>query len=117
MFQEEQIPPVEVYQTPCCALAFLSANNNNSIEEIQEEINRMKKEAYSRNFYTPGRQRIPYGQKSCMIVVSVGEDVLERNLIKLGFSCIVDGVKNNNFPRRHGYKPGQLKLYYLNFAK
>lgn len=117
MFQEEQIPPVEIYQTPCCALSFMSADNDNSIEEIQEKINVMKKEAYSRNFHTPGRQRIPYGQKSVMCVVSLGENILEQNLIKLGFVCIVDGVRDKNFPRRHGYKPGQLKLYYLNFAQ
>ena len=111
-----EVEPIQKFQTACCALATLSVGNNNSISEIKEAILRLKEESESRNFYTPGRQRIPYGEKSVFTIISPGEDGLdnpnrlEYKLVKCGFKFLTE------LPRRKGYPKGILKMYFLTFS-
>lgn len=113
MEYELEVEPIRKFSLSCCALCQLSISNENSLEEIKQVIQDLKWEANSReSFYTPGRPRVPGGEKSCFVIISPGEDILEKNLIKLGFSCVVQ-----SFPRRRGYpKTGELKMYFLTFS-
>ena len=49
------------------------------------------------------------GQTATFTIVSPGEDVLEQNLIELGYTL------SHTFPRRVGYPDvGDLKMYIIN---
>lgn len=94
--------------TSCCALCQLSMNNSHTLKEIEAEIKRLEKEAYIKE-WKPNDGKY-YGQRACFVIVSPGEDILEKNLIKLKFKHV------HNFNRRHGYPQiGELKMYILNW--
>ena len=99
---------IQKIPTSCCALCQLSINNTHTLKEIKEEIEQLKKEAYIREWKpVDGKE---YGQRACFVIVSPGEDILERNLLKLKFKYI------HSFNRRHGYpQTGELKMYILNW--
>lgn len=101
--------------TGCCALCQIDrVNNDTSIDELKLalEVLKEQKENNREVGITTGN-----GQTSVFIIVSPGEDILEKNLIELGF------VHIHNFERRKGYnessKPefqGNLKMYIYNIV-
>lgn len=91
--------------TSCCALCQLSLNNQHTRKEIEHELDLLKKEAYERE-WRPIDGKM-YGQRACFVIVSPGEDILERNLIRLSFEHVF------TFPRRNGYPEGDLKMYII----
>lgn len=94
------------YQLSCCALCQITATNSTPIKEIEYHINRLKEEAKEDWNFMDRRS----GERACFVIVSPGEDILEKNLIKLGFKKIT------TFDRRNGYpKTGFLKMYFLNW--
>ena len=98
-------PPFK-FQTPCCAMFQLVAKDYHTKEDLLHIINKAKREAeYS--WHTGDRTS---GERSCYIIISPGEDNLERNVVSLGFKCV-----NNNMPRRNGYPKGVLKMYMLSW--
>lgn len=91
--------------TQCCALSQISAGNHTpkaSIARILWVAQRQKKY----NWYgTPHGN----GEKAFICIVVPGENVLEQNLIELGFKDIAQ------FERRSGYPEiGNLKMYFIN---
>jgi len=93
--------------TDCCAMCQISkVNNDTPIEEIKKVINYLKvqKDANVEVGITTGN-----GQTAVFTIVSPGENILEKNLIKLGFE------NKHLFERRVGYPNiGNLKMYIKN---
>lgn len=92
--------------TGCCALCQIDkVNDETTIEELQRVLKRLKKEKLENKEVgiTTGN-----GQTSVFVIVSPGEDVLERNLQILRF------VHIHTFERRVGYPEGLLKMYIKN---
>lgn len=98
---------MEKVTTGCCALCQIhKISNETSIVEIAHEIEKLRKEmlANTEVYITTGN-----GQTAVFVIVSPGEFILEKNLIKLGFE------NKHIFPRRVGYPPvGDLKMYIKN---
>lgn len=98
---------MEKHTTDCCALCQLSrVNNGTTVAELKYAIKVLTKEmeANVEVGMTTGK-----GQTAVFTIISPSEDVLENNLVKLGF------VKTHNFKRRVGYpKTGDLKMYIKN---
>lgn len=98
-------------ETGCCALCQLDQVNNETPKwQIKAALKKLKveKDANIEVGITTGN-----GQSAVFTIVSRGEDVLEKNLIELGFKHIHD------FERRKGYNevsndPGDLKMYIKN---
>jgi hypothetical protein len=92
-------------RTDCCALCQLSrVNNNTPIDAIEDKLEqlRVQMEANVEVGVTTGR-----GQTAVFTIISPGEDILEENLIQLGFNEIA------HFPRRRGYPDiGVLKMMF-----
>src|SRR5690554_4141233 len=93
--------------TGCCALCQLEKiNNDTSIIHLEYVINKLKQEMIDNKEVgiTTGN-----GQTAVFSIVSPGEDILEKNLIQLGFE------KKHTFKRRVGYpETGDLKMYIKN---
>jgi hypothetical protein len=93
--------------TDCCALCQLSrVNNTTTKQSIAYKLKQLKKEkdANKEVGITTGN-----GQTAVFIIVSPGEDILENNLIELGFEL------KHFFERRVGYpQTGLLKMYIKN---
>lgn len=93
--------------TACCALCQISdVNNTTPLHNLDSAITKLRreKEANTEVGITTGN-----GQSAVFIIVSPGEDVLERNILSLGFK------NTHQFERRKGYPPmGDLKMYILN---
>jgi len=94
-------------QTGCCALCQLDkVSNDTSLTELEWalEVLKRQKEENTEVGVTTGN-----GQTATFTIVSPGEDELEKNLIKLGYTMVWE------FERRKGYpKEGNLKLYIKN---
>lgn len=93
--------------TGCCALCQLDKlNNKTSEKDIKNVLDNLKieMEANTEVGITTGN-----GQTATFTIVSPGEDILENNLINLGY------VHVHSFSRRKGYPElGDLKLYIKN---
>lgn len=97
--------------TRCCALCQIAeVNNNTSKEHLQHVLKKLKKEKENNTEVgvTTGN-----GQTAVFIIVSPGEDILEKNIIDLGFE------NKHVFERRKGYNEvfqnkGDLKMYIKN---
>ena len=93
--------------TGCCALCQIEHLNNNTpkafIEKALVQL-KIEKETNTEVGITTGN-----GQTATFTIVSPGEDILEQNLISLGYNMV------HTFPRRKGYPElGDLKLYIKN---
>lgn len=93
--------------TGCCALCQMDrVNDDTPMPILEANIKRLKTqmEANTEVGITTGN-----GQTAVFTIVSPGENVLEDNLIKLGFEF------KHTFPRRKGYPDvGALKMYIKN---
>ena len=93
--------------TGCCALCQLDrVSNDTPITSLEWslEILKRQKEANTEVGISTGN-----GQTATFTIVSPGEDKLEDNLIKLGYTKVWE------FERRKGYpKEGNLKMYIKN---
>lgn len=93
--------------TGCCALCQIDqVNNETKIEELDFALSLLKrqKDENTEVGFTTGK-----GQTATFTIVSPGEDILENNLIELGYTKVWE------FERRRGYpKEGNLKLYIKN---
>lgn len=98
---------VRRHAMPCCALCQITASNNDSLEAIKHKINTIKDESKNPNW--KAGENNGYGQRAAFVIVAPGEDLLENNVIKLGFEKVAV------FDRRVGYMPGILKMYFLNW--
>lgn len=103
----EEIPPIVFFQTTCCAMGIMSANNYHSVDEIQESINWIVKDSNSRK-YSPAER--DGGERNILMICTPNEKILEDNIIKVGFKLL-----NDNLKRRLGYPAGNLKLYMYSF--
>lgn len=91
--------------TACCALSQLSANDHDSMWDIRELINEMKKDAEDES-WTPAKLG---GERALFCITTPSEKNLERNLRVLGFEVLT------TFNRRRGYPPGQLKFWFISW--
>lgn len=91
--------------TSCCALCQLSIQNFHTKEEIKEQLDLLKRQAYVKEWKPKDGKY--YGQRACFVIISPGEDKLEQNLIELKFQHVF------TFPRRYGYPEGELKMYII----
>lgn len=97
--------------TDCCALCQIAkVDNETSIDHLEYVIKKLKKEKENNKEVgiTTGN-----GQTAVFTIIAPGENILEQNLIKLGFEQI------HTFERRKGYNeisknPGDLKMYIKN---
>lgn len=97
---------MEKHTTDCCALCQLSRISNHTPKnEIERALKVLKqqKDANVEVGVSTGN-----GQTAVFTIVSPGENILERNLIELGF------VYTHTFERRVGYPDGLLKMYIKN---
>lgn len=98
---------IQLYQTHCCALCFMSANNLTTPEELGEVLNLLKEDA--KRVFSPKVQD-GGGQRAVECVTAPGEDNLQLVLYNAGFRVIA------RFPRRNGYPElGDLKLWFLSW--
>lgn len=97
--------------TGCCALCQLDqVTNATPIHFLEHSLKKLTKE---KNENTEVGLTTGNGQTAVFTIVSPGEDVLEQNLIKLGFEL------KHIFERRKGYNElsnnqGDLKMYIKN---
>lgn len=93
--------------TGCCALCQLDrVSNETPIQEIKNflKISKLQMENNTDVGVSDGT-----GQTAVFTIVAPGEDILEKNLIELGFK------HKHTFPRRIGYLPiSDLKMYIKN---
>lgn len=93
--------------TGCCALCQIDQVSNDTpilSLEWSLEVLRRQKEANTEVGITTGN-----GQTATFTIVSPGEDILEQNLIDLGYTHVW------TFERRKGYpNKGDLKMYIKN---
>jgi len=95
-------------QLPCCAICFLSQTENDTTqEELNQFINQLKKEAFSKEWTYAERET---GERSILTVTSPKEITLDETLKKVGFNLIEDTLQ-----RRYGYVEGNLKLWVYKF--
>lgn len=98
---------MEKSTTACCALCQISkVGNSTPIENLRAAVRllREQKEANTEVGITTGN-----GQTAVFVIVSPGENILERNLKKLKFR------NAHTFERRVGYPAlGDLKMYIKN---
>lgn len=93
--------------TGCCALCQIDqVNNETKIEAMDFALSLLKRQ---RDENTEVGITTGNGQTATFTIVSPGEDILENNLIELGYTKVWE------FERRRGYpKEGNLKLYIKN---
>src|SRR5574343_1386789 len=100
-------PHTRKYNTWCCALMHLAADNKASIEELEYQIARLKEE--SKLFWNVETRSS--GETCIFVITTPTEKDLEEKLIKLNFKAI------HQFKRRNGYpQNGLLKMWVLNVA-
>lgn len=106
---DEQVSPPYYHGSTCCAIGILSLSSNHSIQEIKEILAHIKQDSLTKRFSPAERL---FGERNIItIVVSPKENILEQNLIKVGYRCIAE-----NLPRRNGYpKDANLKMYLYSF--
>lgn len=111
VFDPENYPdtaaPIYSHGTTCCALTIMSAQNYHSAKEIQKAIEEIKKHSLSRKFSPVERE---FGERNIMVITTPSEIVLEKNLLKVGFKQLTEGL-----PRRNGYPAGTLKMFLYSF--
>ncbi len=90
--------------TACCALCQLSMPDDEPIDNIRNEIEKLKEEA--KKEYTPV---VLGGQRAVFVITTENELNLQKNLRSLNF------VIANSFKRRNGYAPGSLTMWMLNW--
>jgi hypothetical protein len=96
---------IQKHQTACCALCQLTASNEDSLEALDEAINKIKKSA--NKLWAPADRS---GGERCIFVITTTEEPLLRNNLRtLGF------FPRESFPRRNGYKSGLLTMWTLTF--
>ncbi len=96
---------MKIQTTQCCALSLIhGVNNQTSLTLLKDRIEQYKQ---LREINAIGLPK-GIGATCFQCVTSPGEDILESNLIKLGFKHI------HTFKRRTGYAEGMNKLYVLN---
>jgi hypothetical protein len=96
---------IQKHQTACCALWQITASNEDSLEALDEVVNKIKKSA-DRSWTPSDRSG---GERAIFIIIAPGEEKLRENVETLGFSEIA------NFDRRNGYPLGVLKMYMRRF--
>jgi len=96
---------IQKHQTACCALCQLTASNEDSLEALDEAVNKIKKSA--NRLWTPVDKS--GGERAIYVIVAPGESKLENNLERLNFCLIAI------FQRRNGYINGQLGMWMLKF--
>lgn len=106
---EYELEPIRFYPTTCCSMLIASMKNYHSYEEISYSLNRIHKRSDSHSWKPEDRSG---GERNVLCMISPGEDMLEANLIKLGFKNVADDV-----PRRIGYPEGTLKMYLLSWPR
>ena len=93
--------------TSCCALCQINnVSNHTSLKELEDATKVLRRQMLDNKEVgvTTGN-----GQTAVFVIVSPGEDKLESNLCRLGFS------NKHAFERRIGYpKTGMLKMYIKN---
>lgn len=100
---------VKKYGSPCCALALIKAENEDSFEDLQAIVETCRAES-KQNFTRCLSSYENYqGQTALHCVTTVAEPQLEANLEKLGFQVI------REVRRRTGYEQTPLKLWWLDF--
>jgi hypothetical protein len=95
-----------LFDTPCCALAYLSASNETPKKDLEQMIADLKVRAmdhYQPDVYKAG------GQRAVVITTSPAEVVLAGNLMDLGFRILTC------FPRRNGYPEGSVTMWFLSW--
>jgi hypothetical protein len=106
--EESEFMPVMGHGSTCCSLFTLTLKNYHTYDGIKSAIDYIKKDSNSRVFSPKDRS---FGERNLQVICSPGEQELEINLKKLGFSCLSDKMT-----RRKGYPaPNKLKLYMLSF--
>lgn len=98
---KKDINRIKRFGTFCCALGQLSLNNGHILQEINNAVNSIKKETEIK--WRPDNR--DGGERAMFVIVSPGEDNLEKNLIEAGFTL------EYAFNRRNGYPEGILKMY------
>lgn len=96
---------VSRYRTNCCALGQLSLNNDHPQSLIKEVIEEIKNEV--NNVGVSPMSRL-YGERAIFVSVLIpGEEILEKNLIELGFKYIYE------FHRRavYGDEKTMIRMY------
>lgn len=96
---------MKIQPTECCALSLIyGVNNDTPITLMEEMINKY------RELRKVNAIRLPKGiGATCFqCVVSPTDQILELNLLNLGFAYV------HTFERRTGYPDGLNKLYVLN---
>jgi hypothetical protein len=91
------------FGTDCCALGQLSVGNNNSIEEIQNALKKIRAES-SETWYGKSKDG---GDRAIFVITTPSEKSLAKNLSKIGFKMV------SEFPRRNGYPEGMLKMWII----
>lgn len=94
--------------TGCCALCQIDqVSNDTPIDELEAVLGFLKEQKENNTeVFVDGTGN---GQTATFTIVSPGEDVLEANLIELGYTKVWE------FERRVGYpRTGNLKLYIKN---
>lgn len=95
------------FPTRCCALAQIAeVGDDTPIESLEWAIEVLKRQKEDNKEVGVSTGN---GQTAIFTIVSPGEDVLESNLISLGYTMVWE------FERRKGYpKTGMNKLYIKN---
>lgn len=96
---------IQKHQTACCALCQLTASNEDSLEALDEAVNKIKKSA-DRSWTPADRSG---GERAIFVIVAPGENTLRSNLINLHFEIVAQ------FDRRNGYPLGTLEMYMRRF--
>lgn len=92
--------------TECCAFSQINADNTTPKHSIEKILWRAKKQ---RRFEWYGEDH-GAGERAFFCIVCPHENILEQNLVELGFKIIM------KFDRRNGYpNTGQLKMFAINF--
>jgi len=98
---------MEKTTTACCALCQINdVHNGTPLTHLKYAVEVLRKQMLENKEVgvTTGN-----GQTSVFVIVSPGEDILEKNLKSLGFN------NKHTFERRVGYpKTGSLKMYIKN---
>lgn len=99
---------ITVNPTSCCALCHITCSNDDPIEDLKAEVDKLKEKALAEDYLGTGPDY--GGQRAAFVIVTPAETTLRKNLEDLGFKLV------NTFDRRNGYpKTGRLSMYMLNW--
>lgn len=100
---------IPIYRTNCCALVQLSLNNSNTLDEIEEIIESMKKQ--SKEEMNSHAQCNYLGNERAAFVITLDhENKLVENLQKLGFKEIAEFHRRICYPEN-----SMLKMWLLSW--